>query len=224
MFKEILALLRKEDLLKQAMEETYEMLSRSEFIFRSAMDMVIDCKESDIDIYTEDQKIDDMEFEVRQKVLKHLLLGSRKDDIVAAIVLTDAVKDIERIGDYSKSIYELLDICPTEFIIEDEGIELLRSIETQILEIFKLTLEAHRDGDIQKAQNVMDMQWDIAKKCDSLFVYLSLRPNIKNVHAIIYVLLSRYLKRISSHIKNIASNIVNPFQKADVQNIEKKET
>lgn len=223
MFKEILALLRKEDLLKQAMAEADEMLSKTEFIFKSAMMMLISCKESDVDIYEKDQEIDNIELDIRQKALKHLLLGNRKEDIAAAIILTDAVKDIERIGDYSKSIYELLDICPTELVVTGEGLELLEDIESQILEIFTLTREAYRDGDIQKAQKVMDIQLEIAKKCDKIFVYMSLKPDLKNVHAVIYVLLSRYLKRISSHIKNIAANIVNPFSRTDMRHLEKDE-
>ena len=224
MFKEILALLRKEDLLKQAMAETDEMLTKSEFIFKAAMEIVMYAKESDVDIYEKDKEIDDMELDVRQKALKHLLLSSKKEDIAAAIVLTDAVRDIERIGDYSKSIYELLDICPTEFIVGGEGVELLENIQSQILEIFALTHEAHRDGDTQKAQKVMDMQLEIAQSCDSIFVYMALRPGVKNVHTIVYILLSRYLKRISSHIKNIAANIVNPFYRTDIRYLDKKES
>jgi len=220
MLKEILDLFRKEDLLKQATEEANEMLSKAEFVFRAAMEIVMYCKESNVDIYEMDQEIDDMELDVRQKALKHLLLGSKKEDIAAAILLTDAVRDIERIGDYSKSIYELLDICPTEFIVNDEGLDLLRDIESDILEIFTLTREANGDGDTEKAQKVMNMQLEIGKKCDKIFVHMSLKPDLKNVQAVIYVLLSRYLKRISSHIKNIAANIVNPFRRTDIKNLE----
>ncbi|HGJ67358.1 TPA: hypothetical protein ENS27_18505 [bacterium] len=217
MLKEILELFKKEDLLKQAMDEANEMFNKAEFIFKAAMEMVTSCKESNVDIYEIDQEIDDMELDVRQKAIKHLILNSRKEDVAATIVLTDAVRDIERIGDYSKSIYELLDICPTEFIVGSEGLELLENIESQILEIFALTREANRDGDIQKAKKVMEMQLEIGKECDKIFVYMSLKPDLKNVHAVIYVLLSRYLKRISSHIKNIATNIVNPFQRTDLK-------
>ena len=223
MLKEILDLFRKEDLLKQAIYEANEMLSKAEFIFKAAMEIVICCKESNVDIYEIDQQIDDMELDIRQKALKHLLLSSRKEDIAAAILLTDAVRDIERIGDYSKSIYELLDICPTEFIVTDEGLDLLQDIESDILEIFALTREANQNGDVEKAQKVMNMQLEIGKKCDKIFVYMSLKPDLKNVQSIIYVLLSRYLKRISSHIKNIAANIVNPFQRTNMKNLEDKQ-
>lgn len=217
MFREILAILRREGLLKQATEETEEMLSKVEIMFRSAMDMVMERKAPEIDIYEMDKDIDRMEEEVRQKVLKHLVVGDRRGDVSAALVLTSAVREIERVGDYSKSIFELVDICPTEFVFEGEKAGVLKDIETQILRIFTLTQEAHREADIEKARSAMEIQWQISKQCDEMLEYLAGKPEIGIECAIIYALLSRYLQRVSSHLKNIAANVVNPFQKAELK-------
>ena len=51
MFREILKVLRREDLLEQAMEEAQEMLSKVEVMFKAAVYRVMECKEPDLDIY-----------------------------------------------------------------------------------------------------------------------------------------------------------------------------
>ncbi len=211
MFKEILSILRKEDLLKQAMESADKMLSNTEIMFKSAMDMVMECKKPDIDIYEMDKDIDLMESDIRQKVLKHLVIVNNREDVSAALILTGVAREIERIGDYAKSIFEVLDICPSEFIIGGEGAKLIKEIESQIIEIFILTREAYKEGNVDKARVVMDKQLQISKRCDDIFEYLSQRPALSTEYAIIYALLSRYLKRVSSHLKNIAVNVVSPF-------------
>ena len=66
MFREILAVLRKENLLKQAMAKTDEMFSKSELMFEAAVDMVMECKKPDMDLYDKDREINRMEWEVRK--------------------------------------------------------------------------------------------------------------------------------------------------------------
>lgn len=71
----------------------------------------------DIDIYEMDKDIDLMESGIRQKVLKHLVMVNNREDVSAALILTGVARDIERIGDYVKSIFEVQDICPSEFVV-----------------------------------------------------------------------------------------------------------
>ncbi len=211
MFKEILSILRKEDLLKQAVVETEEMFSKAELMFKNAMNMVMECKKPDMDMYEADREINRMEWEVRQKVLEHLVVGNKKEDVPAVLILTSAVVDIERIGDYSNNILELADICSETTVIEEGHVKFFREIEAQILEIFDLTRDAHRDADAEKAQRAMDMHWRISERCDKMFESLASEEGLGAEYAVIYTLLSRYLKRVSSHLKNIASSTVNPF-------------
>ena len=211
MFKEILSVLRKEDLLKQAMGKVEEMLSKAELMFRTAIDMVMECRSPDMDIYERDRELNRMEWEVRQKVLEHLVVGNRKEDVPAALILTSAVIDIERIGDYSKNIFELAGICPRQVVVEEGHAKFFRGISDQILEIFALARDAYKDADEQKAQTAMDMHWRISKTCDTEFENLAAAQGLGPEYAVIYALLSRYLKRVSSHLKNIASSVVNPF-------------
>ena len=211
MFKEILSILRKGDLLKQATEEAGEMFSKAESMFKASINMVMECQKPDMDMYEVDREINRMEWEVRQKVLEHMVIGRSKEDVPAVLILTSAVVDIERIGDYSKNILELADICPEDTVVEEDYVRFFREIEAQILEIFALTSDAYRDADAEKAQTAMDMHWRISERCDKMFEELASEEKLPAGHAVIYTLLARYLKRVSSHLKNIASSVVNPF-------------
>ena len=53
-----------------------------------------------------DKKINEFERDVRRKVMTHLAIGG-KEDIGSGLVLVSVVIDIERIGDYTKNIYDL---------------------------------------------------------------------------------------------------------------------
>lgn len=223
MFKEILSILRKDDLLKQAMDETIEMLAKAESMFRAAVNMVMDCQKPDMDMYESDREINRMEWEIRQKVLEHLVIGNQKEDVTVVLILTSAVVDIERIGDYSKNILELADICHEESVVKEDHAAFFREIESQILEIFALTRDAHINGDTEKAQTAMDMHWQISGRCDREFGALASEEGLNAEYAVIYTLLARYLKRISSHLKNIASSVVNPFPRMGFRFDEKGE-
>jgi len=211
MFKEILSILRKDDLLKQAMQQAHEMLSKSEAMFKAAMFRLMELKQPKIDIYEEDREVNRMEWEIRQKVLEHLLLGNRREDVAAILVLTSAVVDIERLGDYTRNIYELADISPLAMVFEEENASFFKGIEAQIIEMFTLTREAYSEGDAEKAQKVMDTHWRISESCDRMFENLASKKELSAENAVIYTLFARYLKRVSSHLKNIASSVVNPF-------------
>ena len=211
MFKEILSILRKDDLLKQAVDQTAEMFSKAELMFKNAINMVMECQKPDMDMYEADREINRMEWEVRQKVLEHMVIGRSKEDVPAVLILTSAVVDIERIGDYSNNILELADICSADTVVEEDHVRFFREIEAQILEIFALTNDAYRNADEEKAQAAMDMHWRISERCDKMFEELASEEELHAGYAVIYTLLARYLKRVSSHLKNIASSVVNPF-------------
>ena len=104
-------------------------------------------------------------------------------------------------------------VCPQNrpVCLSAKQTRFFREIEAQIMEIFDLTRDAYRDVDIEKAQRAMDMHWEISERCDKMFENLASEEGLSAEYAVIYTLLSRYLKRVSSHLKNIASSVVNPF-------------
>ncbi|MGB9595064.1 MAG: PhoU domain-containing protein [Candidatus Poribacteria bacterium] len=222
MLKEILNILRREDLLTQTMKEVGEMLAISELMFRSAIDTIVECKESNIDIYEKDREIDKCEWDVRRKVMEHLILSDKKSDVSVALFLTDAVRDIERIGDYSKNIFELTKVCLKKVIVNEAHAKFFDEIESQILEMFAFTQSAYNEGDVKKAELVLELRLQASKKCDEFLNYLASEEELPTEYTIIYALLSGYLKRIIAHLKNIASMIINPFRRMEIREEENK--
>ena len=108
MFKQIFNLFKSDSLYVQALEECHEMLDIDLAMFKESINSLrkSDSAEISIDIFAMDKKINEFERDVRRKVMTHLAIG-RKEDIGSGLTLVSVVIDIERIGDYTKNIYDL---------------------------------------------------------------------------------------------------------------------
>ena len=108
MFKQIYKLFQSNSLYEQALNECHEMLDIDLLMFKTSVQSLrkSDSADIDIDIYSMDRKINEFERDVRRKVMTHLAV-SGTDDICSGLVLVSVVIDIERIGDYTKNIYDL---------------------------------------------------------------------------------------------------------------------
>ena len=108
MFKQIFNLFKSDSLYQQALEECYEMLDIDLEMFQESINVLRnkDDSESSFDIAKTDVKINKFERSVRRKVMTHLAV-SGNEDLGSGLILTSVVIDIERIGDYTKNIYDL---------------------------------------------------------------------------------------------------------------------
>ena len=108
MFKQIFNLFKSDSLYVQALEECHEMLDIDLKMFQESINVLRnkDNSESSFDIRKADLKINEFERSVRRKVMTHLAV-SGTDDLGSGLILISVVTDIERIGDYTKNIYDL---------------------------------------------------------------------------------------------------------------------
>jgi len=224
MFKEFFELFRKENLLKQAYNRSVEMLAEDREMFFAAMRSLREHDDAkiDIDIYGKDQLINAYEREVRRKVLTHLAITSGRN-VHAALVLVSIVIDIERIGDYTKNIVELALLHPGKLTCGSHESE-VRKIETTVKTMFKLLLEALPSGDVDKAKEVMSEHWWIARHTEEIIAALISHDDagLPCNEAVATALYVRFLKRVSAHLMNIASSIVNPFDRIGFREDEPK--
>jgi phosphate uptake regulator len=81
--------------------------------------------------------------------------------------------------------------------------------------MFSLLIEALPKGDEAKAKEVMSEHWWIARRADEILNSLIVRedPDLVCSEAVSTALYVRFLKRISAHLMNIASSVVNPFDR-----------
>jgi len=215
MFKEFFDLFRKENLLQQAYNRSQEMLEADREMFLAAIESLREHDDAriDIDIYAKDQLINAYEREVRRKVLTHLAVTSSRS-IQACLVLVSIVIDIERIGDLTKNIVELALLHPGKLTTGTHE-RRVRKIETTVKTMFSLLIEAMPTNDEAKAKEVMAEHWWIARRSDEMLAALIGHddPGLPCNEAVSTALYVRFLKRVSAHLMNIASSVVNPFDR-----------
>jgi len=215
MLNQFFELFRKDNMLQQAYDRSLEMLEADRDMFLAASSSLREHDDAriELDIYAKDQLINAYEREVRRKVLTHLALSSSRN-IAAGLALVSIVIDIERIGDLTKNIVDLALNHPGRLecgSLEED----VRKIETTVKTMFTLLIEAFPDGDGDKAKEVMSEHWWIARRSDEILNILIAHsaPDLVCNEAVSTALYLRFLKRISAHLMNIASSIVNPFDR-----------
>tara|TARA_B100002052_G_scaffold299151_1_gene335720 strand:- start:2758 stop:3423 length:666 start_codon:yes stop_codon:yes gene_type:complete len=215
MFKQIFNLFKSDSLYQQALEECYEMLDIDLEMFQESINVLRnkDDSESSFDIAKTDVKINKFERSVRRKVMTHLAV-SGNEDLGSGLILTSVVIDIERIGDYTKNIYDL-----SKFYSERlNGAELekdLKEVEDNVIDLFQSSIKAFKDQDITLARQLMkDYKENISKQSDKITNdIISGKMNLEADTATAIAMYSRYLKRIAAHSRNLISSIVNPFER-----------
>ena len=216
MLKGLIDLFRGESQLTQAFERSQEMLEVDREMFEAAIESLRkrDDAKLAIDVYAKDQMINAYEREVRRKVFTHLVIDDAKRDLNAGLALVSIVIDIERIGDYTKNIVELALHHPQRLeggAFEEE----LLKIEAAVRTMFGLLIEALPESDESKAKEVMSEHWWVARRrrSDRAAPHREGRADAARAPGVAAALYFRYLKRVSAHLMNIASSIVNPFDR-----------
>ena len=216
MFKQIFEIFKSDSLYEQALSECHEMLDIDLQMFKASIKSLrkSDTAEINIDIYAMDKKINEFERDVRRKVMTHLAVGG-KEDVGSGLVLVSVVIDIERIGDYTKNIYDLAVNHPKKLnggSIEDR----LKEIETISYDLFEESIDAFKNQNIEKARDLMGQyKENISSQCDAITndIILGRIDDLNSSNSTAVGLYARYLKRVSAHSRNLISSIVNPFER-----------
>jgi phosphate uptake regulator len=125
------------------------------------------------------------------------------------------VIDIERIGDYTKNIYDMAVHHPKKLnggSVEDR----LAEIEKISFKLFEDTIDAFKNQDIEKARGLMGYyKENVSTQSDAITndVIAGKIGDLDIGNASAVGLYARYLKRIAAHSRNLISSVVNPFEK-----------
>ena len=216
MFKQIFEIFKSDSLYEQALVECHEMLDIDLTMFKASVQSLrkSDSADIDIDIFAMDKKINEFERDVRRKIMTHLAVGSR-EDVGSGLVLVSVVIDIERIGDYTKNIYDLAVNHPKK--LNGGSVEnRLAEIEKTSFNLFKESTQAFKNQNIQKARGLMGYyKENISTQSDAITndIISGKISDLNTGSASAVGLYARYLKRIAAHSRNLISSIVNPFER-----------
>jgi len=165
------------------------------------------------DIYERDRQINRYERDVRRKILTHLSV-SPKPDINLGLVVTAIAVDIERIGDLTKNIAELAAGSPEKF----NGGELqeeIRELEVIVNRMFRDIGPALEGLDEEMARAVIRDHKELSGRVEKGIQLLRTEKALAGQagRAVTAALYLRYLKRVSAHLKNVATSVVNPYDR-----------
>ncbi len=209
MFRYIFDRRKTRGLLLHALEETKKMLKREEKMFSTAVESIMYNREADIDLEQYDIEINRGEKGVRRMMLEHLTVNP-KQDLPACLVLISIVIDVERIGDYTKSILELGRLYEQE-LGSDKYVEECHKMRQLIHPMFQQTIDAFIESRLDEAKEVMEKHKKIKANCDRLIKDVVTKGSVPRGKCVVLTLLARYFRRVSAHLSNIASSVVNPF-------------
>jgi Na+/phosphate symporter len=213
MLKEILRLFKKSDFFMEAREEACRMIRWDREMFENASAILRrnPVPHPNIDVFKKERSVDEAIREIRKKILVHLSI-SEAVDAPASIVLLDIALDLERIGDYTTNIAEIVDHAKNKL---DAGVldKDLREIEQHTSRYFQVIGIAFERYDKDLIQGIINKE--IPHKCDTLLYRLMSEDlGMTQQNAVVLALYTRYLKRIVSHLLNIAKTLVQPFDRA----------
>ncbi|MBM3316427.1 MAG: hypothetical protein FJY75_01105 [Candidatus Eisenbacteria bacterium] len=211
MWKELFGLFKKESLCEAAFSASLDMLRRCESMFADSVAALWHEGTLETDIYARDREVNRYQRAVRRNIVTHLAVSSNPD-INNALVLTSIIVDIERIGDYTKNIVELASTYPRQFTggeLEGE----IRAAEALVRRMFAGLVPALEQSDADLARRLIGDHHVVSERVEeALHDLIAGRAlTTQSGEAVVAALYLRYLKRVSAHLKNVASSVVNPY-------------
>ena len=215
MWEEILKLWRADNLLDQAWKTSHEMVKITHEMFLESIKALREEEHDQVDkkIRAKDKKINKYEREVRRQVLTHLAVQGAKD-VPAGLVLITIIIDIERIGDYTKNIIELVD-AHAQTLEAGKYEKNLTKVEKAIKDVFQKTITCLKENEPKAAMDLLSEYKWVNLECDKNLRRI-IRQKDKNLDsgtAATLAMYFRYLKRTHAHLRNIISSSVNPFDR-----------
>ncbi len=215
MTSEIVNMLRGSNLVKKAIHLFIKMINGDEYLYNEAWRVIT--TEETIDripqsFYDKDIQVNNQEKEIRRLLFEHLSIRPGHDTS-GCLALMSLIKDAERIGDYSKNIFEA-GILYEGNIRNMKFFERIVPTQKKISDSLSVLAKAFKNSDTKLAEGILRDYTPIKRDCDKILHEL-FEQQVSPNEAVVTAMLSRYFKRINSHISNIASGIVYPLNEID---------
>lgn len=223
MLSNLLSILRGKTFLAQVLDEFHEMLDKTEFMFSAVCEALIEgqpnpqLKEK---IYSTDKEVNELQKDIRKRIVTHLAIQPTAD-IPSCLLFMSVVKDAERLGDYAKNLYEVIDLH-TKPINRSLFSQFFDGMDEKIINLFKETKKVFLESYDSKTHSSWIHETKVGKRCDAILKEI-VESNIGTNDAVCVTLIARYYKRISAHLVNIATSAVVPISDLDYfdENIQK---
>ena len=215
MFNSLMSFWKGKDFLSQVIDDFSEMLDHSENIFTMVSrallenDQPANLKDT---VYQLDKKINRLERSIRRRIVEHLTLQPTVDTSMC-LCLMSVVKDAERIGDYTKNLFEVIELLekPIDRTTFDTY---FNGMNDNILKLFKDTKKAFVQEDDATAKASYQLESKLVKECDVILTKLA-TSDLSTNEGVCYALVARYFKRVAAHLVNISTSVILPVSQLD---------
>ena len=203
------------DLLDSIDAKLSEMLNNS----MHAYDITMNCLLGDTnletvrdDLYNTDKAINELHREVRREMIIHSAVNSRNLDIPLLLSYMTMSKDIERIGDYCKNLFEIAETGNS--FAKGDDLDTYMELKNDIGKLIVYLQSCLNLDDESKVQDLITLGSSLNNDLDEKITAL-LEDKEKIQYPVATTLFYRYLKRIVSHIINAATAIIMPTDQID---------
>jgi phosphate uptake regulator len=197
-------------LVGRAFDDICTMLKVGSEMFAAATAYLLDNEILDVDLSKLDDKINDREHDLRRVVLEHLTIDPNRE-LVFSLKMLSIVHEAERIGDIAKSLAKVGHLAKKPRM--GAIVEPLRQVRDQVQQMFEQTQRGFIQSNEEVARDLMRTHETMKETVTQLINETADRGDLSPNEAVVYVLAARLMSRVSSHLANIASTVVSPFDR-----------
>jgi len=196
-------------LVDAAFSDVSQMLHQSAEMLDHALAFLLENTTLSVDLEDMDDLIDEAERRVRRTILQHLAVNP-KQDLVASLVLVSMVQDAERIGDFARGLVELVKLArsPRQGPFADG----LRGIANRLRPLFAICERAFRLADAGEARRVIVAHRELRRALKDYRNRVA-ASDLSADMAVVYSGSAQILRRVGAHLGNIASTVVQPYDR-----------
>jgi len=200
--------------LEKMKAEFGQMLDAGRHVFDAAANAFLGGTDVEIirkDLFATDKRINYAEQRIRREIVVHATVHG-PSSFPECLVLMSVVKDAERLGDYSKNIFDLAELAPKK--VAGEHKEDLVELKDRISNLMGRCREVFDTQDEADAKSLIAEAEAIEDRCDAQLSKIISESEHEQLSAT-YALAYRYFKRVASHSLNVLTSIVQPLDKLD---------
>ena len=158
-----------------------------------------------------DRQINVTEMEIRRELVVHFSVHAG-GDATEMLVFMNMIKDLERIGDYNKNIFDLAEEGVS--FAEAEDLERILGFRDEVSSRIALMGEILTERDEERARSYIARGDELRREFDALVNEL-VHSTGQALQAVPRALLYRFLKRVTAHSLNVVSAVVMPVDRLD---------
>lgn len=160
------------------------------------------------DVHATDKRINATEREIRRELVVHVSVHQTSADVPMILAYMAVAKDVERIGDYAKNIYDIafqgIDLSNAE------DVEQLTSYRDRISLLISQTAQTFLDRATDDAREYISEGDKLLDEFDKRIDDLA-ASDAPSTFGVPRALLFRYMKRITAHLMNVLSALTMPL-------------